>query len=59
LQEVKISDHPFEFCDMELDNRPGVALGHLETFKNRASFLFKDSLKIARLALVDVSTAEL
>ncbi|KAG0614727.1 hypothetical protein M758_6G199400 [Ceratodon purpureus] len=44
---------------MELDDRPSLGLGHLESFKNRASFLFKDSLKIARLALVDVSTAEL
>jgi epsin len=47
---------------MELDTRDvstGPALSHLESFKTRASFLFKDSLKIARIALVDVSTAEL
>lgn len=47
---------------MELDTRDvsaGPALSHLESFKTRASYLFKDSLKIARIALVDVSTAEL
>lgn len=44
---------------MEVGDRPGLGLGNLESFKHRASFLFKDSLKIARCAFVDVSPAEL
>lgn len=47
------------FSDMELDDRPSLGVGHLASFKNRASFFLKDGLKIARLALVDVSPAEL
>jgi len=39
--------------------RNGFGLGHLESLKNKASYLLKDSLKIARLALVDISNAEL
>lgn len=44
---------------MEVGDRSGLGLGNLESFKHRASFLFKDSLKIARCAFVDVSPAEL
>lgn len=39
--------------------RNGFKLGRLESLKIKASYLLKDSLKIARLALVDVSNAEL
>lgn len=39
--------------------RNGLGMGHLESLKNRAAYLLKDSLKIARLALVDVSNAEM
>lgn len=42
-----------------MDNRTGFGMGHLERLKNRATYLLKDSLKLARVALVDVSTAEL
>ncbi|KAG0586205.1 hypothetical protein KC19_2G072200 [Ceratodon purpureus] len=43
----------------KMDNRTGFGMGHMERLRNRASYLLKDSLKIARVALVDVSTAEL
>jgi hypothetical protein len=42
-----------------MDNRTGFGMGHLERLKTRATYLLKDSLKLARVALVDVSTAEL
>lgn len=42
-----------------MENRTGFGMGHLERLKSRASYLLKDGLKIARVALVDVSTAEL
>ena len=36
-----------------------LGMGHLERLKNHATHLLKDGLKIVRVALVDVSTAEL
>ncbi|XP_024386448.1 uncharacterized protein [Physcomitrium patens] len=42
-----------------MDDRISRGSGHLENLKSRAFYLLKDSLKIARLALVDISTSEL
>lgn len=42
-----------------MENRTGFEMGHLERLKNHATYLLKDSLKMARVAFVDVSTAEL
>jgi hypothetical protein len=46
---------------MELEKMGNAGLGtaHLRNFKKHASYFLRDSLKVARLAFVDVSAAEL
>lgn len=45
--------------ELEKMGKAGLGTAHLRNFKKHASYFLRDSLKVARLAFVDVSAAEL